>query len=279
MPSLHRFPEPAASGDARGDPAGRRPGHPAAPADHRDPQAAAARPPGCRFSPTSWPGLPRPASAVVLATSYRAEMFGRASATALRSGWSRVRTRRSPARHRRRHPQRRRPLCAAAPTTRSSSSTATSCPATTWPRSSPRTRKAGAAVDPAPGRGARTRPAFGCVPTDAAGGSRRSWRRRRTRSPTGSTPAATSSPGGHRRRSRPAAVSVERETFPGLIAAGELVLGYVDTAYWLDVGTPAAFVRGSCDLVLGALASPRLPGAPRRAPGARRCRGRPGGRC
>ncbi len=55
-------------------------------------------------------------------------------------------------------------------------------------------------------------------------------------------------------------VSVERETFPGLIAAGDLVLGFVDTAYWLDVGTPEAFVQGSCDLVLGELASTALPG-------------------
>jgi mannose-1-phosphate guanylyltransferase len=55
-------------------------------------------------------------------------------------------------------------------------------------------------------------------------------------------------------------VSVERETFPGLIGAGEMVLGYVDTAYWLDVGTPEAFIRGSRDLVLGQLASPALPG-------------------
>jgi mannose-1-phosphate guanylyltransferase len=55
-------------------------------------------------------------------------------------------------------------------------------------------------------------------------------------------------------------VSVERETFPGLVAAGALVLGYVDPAYWLDLGTPAAFVRGSRDLVLGTLASPALPG-------------------
>ncbi len=55
-------------------------------------------------------------------------------------------------------------------------------------------------------------------------------------------------------------VSVERETFPGLIAAGESVLGFVDTAYWLDVGTPEAFVRASCDLVLGVLASPAMPG-------------------
>ena len=55
-------------------------------------------------------------------------------------------------------------------------------------------------------------------------------------------------------------LSVERDTFPGLIAAGETVMGYLETAYWLDVGTPQAFVRGSCDLVLGHLASPALPG-------------------
>jgi mannose-1-phosphate guanylyltransferase len=55
-------------------------------------------------------------------------------------------------------------------------------------------------------------------------------------------------------------LSVERDTFPGLIAAGEIVMGYPDSAYWLDVGTPEAFVRGSCDLVLGELSSPALPG-------------------
>src|SRR5580693_9919639 len=55
-------------------------------------------------------------------------------------------------------------------------------------------------------------------------------------------------------------VSVERVTFPELISRGDLVLGYVDTSYWLDVGTPEAFVRGSRDLVLGELASSALPG-------------------
>jgi mannose-1-phosphate guanylyltransferase len=55
-------------------------------------------------------------------------------------------------------------------------------------------------------------------------------------------------------------VSVERETFPSLIAAGDIVMGHVDASYWLDVGTPSAFVRGSCDLVMGLLASPALPG-------------------
>ncbi|HLH83090.1 MAG TPA: NDP-sugar synthase [Trebonia sp.] len=56
-------------------------------------------------------------------------------------------------------------------------------------------------------------------------------------------------------------VSVERETFPGLIEDGAVVLGYTESAYWLDVGTPEAFVRGSCDLVLGRMPSPAVPGA------------------
>jgi mannose-1-phosphate guanylyltransferase len=54
-------------------------------------------------------------------------------------------------------------------------------------------------------------------------------------------------------------VSVERETFPGFIASGQILMGFVDTAYWLDVGTPETFVRGSADLVLGHLASPAVP--------------------
>ncbi|HTY71985.1 MAG TPA: NDP-sugar synthase [Actinomycetes bacterium] len=55
-------------------------------------------------------------------------------------------------------------------------------------------------------------------------------------------------------------VSVERETFPGLLAGGAVVQGYVETAYWLDLGTPAALVRGSCDVVRGVLHSPARPG-------------------
>jgi mannose-1-phosphate guanylyltransferase len=56
------------------------------------------------------------------------------------------------------------------------------------------------------------------------------------------------------------AISVERETFPALIASGQPVVGYAETAYWLDVGTPEAFVQASCDLVRGRLASAALPG-------------------
>ena len=51
-------------------------------------------------------------------------------------------------------------------------------------------------------------------------------------------------------------VSVERETFPGLLEAGERVIGVVDPGYWLDLGTPLAFVQGSRDLVTGKAPSP-----------------------
>jgi mannose-1-phosphate guanylyltransferase len=55
-------------------------------------------------------------------------------------------------------------------------------------------------------------------------------------------------------------VSVERETFPELLTSGAHVRGVVDDAYWLDLGTPAAFVQGSADLVRGRVTSPALPG-------------------
>ncbi len=46
-------------------------------------------------------------------------------------------------------------------------------------------------------------------------------------------------------------VSVERETFPSLVDSGAGVWGYVERSYWLDVGTPAAYVRANADLVQG----------------------------
>ncbi len=55
-------------------------------------------------------------------------------------------------------------------------------------------------------------------------------------------------------------VSVERETFPGLLKAGARVQGHVDASYWLDVGTPEAFVRGCSDLVQGIAPTTALPG-------------------
>jgi mannose-1-phosphate guanylyltransferase len=46
-------------------------------------------------------------------------------------------------------------------------------------------------------------------------------------------------------------VSVERETFPQLLDANKVVMGYCENAYWLDLGTPLAFAQGSKDLVMG----------------------------
>jgi mannose-1-phosphate guanylyltransferase len=56
------------------------------------------------------------------------------------------------------------------------------------------------------------------------------------------------------------AVSVERETFPGLLADGVRICGHVDSTYWRDLGRPSDFVAGSADLVLGLAPSPALPG-------------------
>jgi mannose-1-phosphate guanylyltransferase len=44
-------------------------------------------------------------------------------------------------------------------------------------------------------------------------------------------------------------ISVERETFPQLLAIGAKVFGFIDKSYWLDIGTPAALLKASRDLV------------------------------
>jgi mannose-1-phosphate guanylyltransferase len=46
-------------------------------------------------------------------------------------------------------------------------------------------------------------------------------------------------------------VSVERETFPELVAGGALVVGHVESSYWRDVGNPVALVAASRDVVTG----------------------------
>jgi mannose-1-phosphate guanylyltransferase len=56
-------------------------------------------------------------------------------------------------------------------------------------------------------------------------------------------------------------VSVERETFPALATEGA-VFALASDAYWLDTGTPAAYLRANADLLDGT-----RPGIP--APGAR----------
>jgi mannose-1-phosphate guanylyltransferase len=55
-------------------------------------------------------------------------------------------------------------------------------------------------------------------------------------------------------------VSVERETFPALVEARTLfALG--SDAYWLDTGTPDAYLRAHRDLLLGTRPGPPAPGA------------------
>jgi mannose-1-phosphate guanylyltransferase len=104
--------------------------------------------------------------------------------------------------------------------------------------------------------------AYGCVPTDASG-QVLEFLEKTEDPPTDQINAGCyvfrrsvidSIPEG-----RP--VSVERETFPGLLAAGSRVSGHVDNAYWRDMGTPLDLVHGSADLVRGVAPSDALPGA------------------
>jgi mannose-1-phosphate guanylyltransferase len=107
---------------------------------------------------------------------------------------------------------------------------------------------------------------FGCVPTDAAG-------RVTAFVEKSDQPVTRQINAGcyvFRRRvvdSIPSGrvVSVERETFPGLVADDAVVVGYVENAYWRDVGTPAALVAASRDLVLGVATSPATDRAPAEA--------------
>ena len=48
-----------------------------------------------------------------------------------------------------------------------------------------------------------------------------------------------------------AQVSIERETFPQLLARGQPVYGYSSSAYWLDMGTPEKYLQLHRDLLSG----------------------------
>jgi mannose-1-phosphate guanylyltransferase len=56
-------------------------------------------------------------------------------------------------------------------------------------------------------------------------------------------------------------VSVERETFPQLVNSGAKVYGYLENAYWLDIGTPKALLKASTDIVLRSGPGLVMPGA------------------
>ncbi len=60
-------------------------------------------------------------------------------------------------------------------------------------------------------------------------------------------------------------VSIERETFPQLIAAGAKLYAYSTGDYWLDVGQPAQYVQAHDDVLDGKLVLPLdAPGSPGR---------------
>jgi mannose-1-phosphate guanylyltransferase len=46
-------------------------------------------------------------------------------------------------------------------------------------------------------------------------------------------------------------VSIERETFPGLIARGLPVFGFVAQGYWMDLGTPEKYLQATFDALEG----------------------------
>jgi len=55
------------------------------------------------------------------------------------------------------------------------------------------------------------------------------------------------------------AVSIERETFPGLLRDGVPFFGWVAGNYWLDIGSPAKYRQGQLDLLAGRVSTPLAP--------------------
>ncbi|MFM8944871.1 MAG: sugar phosphate nucleotidyltransferase, partial [Actinomycetota bacterium] len=62
--------------------------------------------------------------------------------------------------------------------------------------------------------------------------------------------------------------SIEREIFPDLIGRGDPVYGFLSPAYWLDLGTPAQYLRAHADILDGLVASEPSGRAPRVDPSA-----------
>ncbi len=71
--------------------------------------------------------------------------------------------------------------------------------------------------------------------------------------------------------------SIERQYFPSLVARGETFVAHVDRGYWIDIGTPASYMRAHRDLMAGRCAAgpfrDKPPGSVHRGAG---CRVAPG---
>jgi NDP-sugar pyrophosphorylase family protein len=62
-------------------------------------------------------------------------------------------------------------------------------------------------------------------------------------------------------------VSVERETFPRMLAQPGLLYGFQSDAYWLDIGTPEKYLQAHLDALAGRLGVPPCMDAREEAPG------------
>ncbi|MGC1381930.1 MAG: NDP-sugar synthase [Candidatus Baltobacteraceae bacterium] len=69
-------------------------------------------------------------------------------------------------------------------------------------------------------------------------------------------------------------VSIERETFPNVIASGEALYAYTTADYWIDLGKPEQYLAAHRDVLTGAMPLAVEPGI--NGDGAERLRGHPG---
>ena len=105
--------------------------------------------------------------------------------------------------------------------------------------------------------------AFGVVPTDAEGRVVAFVEKPpRDQAPTNLINAGTYvlEPSALERIPLGRRVSIERETFPAMVRDGRL-FALADEAYWLDTGTPAAYIQAHRDVVEGRRGTPPVPGA------------------
>ncbi len=62
-------------------------------------------------------------------------------------------------------------------------------------------------------------------------------------------------------------VSIERETFPRLLAEPGALYGFAADGYWLDIGTPEKYLEAHVDALAGRVGTPPAPGAREVQPG------------
>ncbi|HEY6318807.1 MAG TPA: NDP-sugar synthase [Acidimicrobiia bacterium] len=62
-------------------------------------------------------------------------------------------------------------------------------------------------------------------------------------------------------------VSIEFDTFPGMLETGGALYARPSDSYWIDVGAPAQYLQAHADLLAGRLGTPPAPGAREVSPG------------